>query len=138
MKILIVEDDDISRDTLKQICETNESWEVTVAENGAIAWWLLSAPDGEAFDLMITDLDMPVGGGLDLIKRVRNNRSMSGMQTLVCSGNKDRDLVRELIRLGTNGYILKPYEARAVLDKVNALTASKTHRKIDIALGAGD
>lgn len=138
MKILIAEDDPVGREILRQIFDTKPSYRVTVTDNGAMAWWYLTDPEQDPFDLLISDLDMPVAGGLELIQRVRKAKSLSNLLVLVCSGNKDRDVITELIRVGTNGYILKPYEARDVLAKVESLTANRVHRNISVDLGAGD
>ena len=136
MKILIAEDDPDGRGILQQICETREGWQVTVAENGAVAWWHLSNPDESPYDLLVTDLDMPVASGLDLVRRVRRTRALSNLQVIICSGKKDRDTVHALIKLGTSGYILKPYEAKAVLQKIESLVKDRPIRSINIALGA--
>ncbi len=136
MKILIAEDDATSSKVLSQIFATRTSWEVTVVENGASAWWLLTDPDAESFDLLITDLDMPLLGGLDLVKRVRKTRHLNNMLVVVCSVNKERDIVTELVRNGTNGYILKPFEAKEVLAKIDSMMGNRVHRSISVALGA--
>ena len=138
MRILIAEDDPSGRDLLTQIFQTKITWQTTVTDNGAAAWWLLSDPDGEAFDMPITDLDMPIVGGMDLVRRVRKTRDLNNTLVVICSGNKERDTVKELVKLGANGYILKPYEARDVLAKMEALLANRPYRNISVALGAGD
>ncbi len=137
MRILVVEDEPASRDILTQILETKVSWQTTVVDNGAAGWWHLSDPDEDPYDMMITDLDMPIVGGLDLVKRIRKSRVHSNMLIVVCSGNKDRDVVKELVVNGTNGYILKPYEAKDVLAKIEGLLGNRPHRSISVALGAG-
>lgn len=136
MKILIAEDDATSSKVLSQIFAARTSWEVVVVENGASAWWLLTDPDTEPFDLLITDLDMPLLGGLELVKRVRKTRHLNNMHVVVCSVNKERDIVTELVRNGTNGYILKPFDAKDVLSKVDHLMGNRVHRSISVALGA--
>jgi CheY-like chemotaxis protein len=69
-EILVIEDNDIMQDLLKLMME-KEGHAVKTAENGLIAIDLLKK---HTFDLVITDLIMPVKGGLEIIQLLQNTR----------------------------------------------------------------
>ena len=68
-KILVVEDEDGLRDILK-IVLTDEEYQVETACNGQEAWDLIQS---NTYDLLATDLFMPVMDGAELIHKCRKN-----------------------------------------------------------------
>jgi hypothetical protein len=67
MRILIVDDEPAIRFSLAELLES-EGHQVTVAEHAPAA---LAAPDGQAADLVISDLSMPAMDGMQLLEEVR-------------------------------------------------------------------
>ena len=75
----------------------------------------------QRFDLVITDLNMPVMDGLKLIKRIRSEETTRELPIIVITtegGLEDRKVA---INLGANSYITKPIRAPQVVDTVKAL-----------------
>jgi YesN/AraC family two-component response regulator len=66
-KILVVDDEDIIRDSLFYVLE-KEGYEVQKAENGKTAYEKML---GEHFDLVITDIEMPVMKGTELLEKIK-------------------------------------------------------------------
>lgn len=110
-------------------------WHFEVVDSAAFAWWKLTDPEIDRYDLLITDLRIPNGSGLDLLRRVRSDRQTSSLKVLICSANKDREVMVQMIKQGTSDYILKPYIPREMLQKVGSILADVPHRRIDLALG---
>ena len=132
MRILIAEDDEAGGLLLSSVLRKELNWEVTLTSNGGVAWWHLTDPKTDPYDLLITDLHMPEISGLDLVRRVRATKQVSSLNILVCTANKDRETVKEMIQLRTNGYILKPYQPNAVVEKVREFSSGKIHRRVAI------
>ena len=115
-RILVVDDEEGVRKSLGRILERYRFDVVTVASaSEALAAWADSAG---GFDLLITDLRMPVMGGLELMKRLREMGVTVGM--LAMSGYPEDNLL--MPDAGVR-FIAKPFEVEAIVAQVRELTA---------------
>lgn len=87
-KILIVDDEDLLREILVEDL-TSAGASVLDAANGTIAFDLLQK---EKFDAVVTDIRMPGGSGIKLIKNIKAHFQSEGPQIFVCSGYNDMTL----------------------------------------------
>jgi len=116
MRILVVDDDMISRAVLRNIL-TKRKFEVIEAENATQATRILTADS--PIDLVISDIMMPEVSGLQLLQRIRENPRCKDLPVIMCTARGDRDSVVEAANLKISGYIVKPIVASQVLKKVN-------------------
>lgn len=116
MKILIAEDDELSRMLLRDILEKEPGYEVIEAADGQAAWKLLE--DGLSPDLCILDVMMPFLDGIGLLKKIRAHPRLGGIKVILCSALNDRTTVTQAAALSINYYVIKPYSMRTVLDQV--------------------
>ena len=102
IKILVVDDDPFMRDVLSNIFNA-ERYLVHTAENGEIAYGKCS--QSSDFDLIVSDINMPVMDGLALIEKLRG----AGIETpiIVLSGNNEISTALTAIKAGADGYLLK-------------------------------
>ena len=119
-KILVVEDDSIVADMLKQMLE-RESHDVTVSENGKQALKILQE---EQFpDLIITDVVMPEKDGIEFVRSVR--RQNKQIKIIAISGGGrylDPDYVLQTIKLfGVDIVLSKPLDRQNVLESIDRL-----------------
>jgi CheY-like chemotaxis protein len=128
MKILIAEDDDVSRQLLCGMLESEPSWQVTAVENGALAWAQLSG--GGTFDLVISDLMMPGMDGLDLIGRIRASTRLSALPVILCTALNDRATVTQAASLEVAHYLVKPYRRATVLAKIREIAAQRQDQDV--------
>jgi two-component system chemotaxis response regulator CheY len=75
-------------------------------------------------DLIITDWHMPKMDGLEFIKRVRANNSLSDIPMLMVTAEADRSNVLSAIQAGVNNYITKPFNAIDLQEKVEKIFES--------------
>ncbi|WP_170920311.1 response regulator [Desulfacinum hydrothermale] len=122
VKILIVDDDDVYRDILKDAI-TAEGTELKLASSGEEALELI---DSEPFDILITDLNMPAMDGLTLLKQARQH--LPHLLTIIITGYGSLESAVEAIRQGAYDYIQKPFRidevavaTRNAIDKVRIL-----------------
>lgn len=102
-RILVVEDEPGIRDLLREVF-TLEGYTVSVAEHGEMALNLLLDADNR-FDLMITDVVMPVLDGLSLVRQVHNRQLSEDMPIIVmtgthseeASGLQEQGLIRQVV-----------------------------------------
>ena len=114
MKILVVDDE---KDILKMLAleaEDFEGLELNFAHNGKEALALLEV---NKYDALITDLRMPLMGGIDLLKEIRS-QSIDFKTVFVASGHPKEHHAEDLNGLGPFEYIQKPYDPYAVLGKI--------------------
>lgn len=113
-KILVVDDDPAQRLLLK-MCLQKDHYSVAEAAHGAEAYTILEKePD---IRLVITDLDMPVMNGFDLINEVRDSDLRYRYIIVLTSAEDQGSLVRAL-SLGADDYIAKPVRPDEILLRV--------------------
>lgn len=115
---LVVEDSPMMRQLLVFALSRIPGLTVTEADDGAQALKYLAT---RQFDLVITDINMPVLDGLKVVQRVRSDPKHAHTPIVVITTDKrveDRD---KAIALGANDYITKPIQAPAVVQTVKRL-----------------
>lgn len=131
LKILYVEDDEVTRKyTHSILSEFFDS--IDVSSDGKSAYDMFfdaeiaipsvgipQDPQTQPFDLIITDLKMPKLDGLTFIAKIRQLCQETAI--IVTSAHKDVDYLVETIRLGVDGYILKPIELDSFLDSLSGV-----------------
>jgi putative two-component system response regulator len=111
--ILVVDDESQVRNLLA-LWLTNRGYRSVRAESVAAA---LRCLQSEPIDLITTDINMPGGTGIDLLRQVR--QISPDMAVLMLTGNKDTQTAIEALTAGAFGYLLKPVRAEEFLAQVN-------------------
>jgi PAS domain S-box-containing protein len=104
LKLLYIEDNKDARETTHMILEDFFD-EIVVAVNGQDGYDKFMQND---IDLIITDINMPILNGLDMIYKIRE--SGSNVSILVLSAYNESGYFMESIKLGVEGYLLKPID----------------------------
>ena len=107
-KILVVEDTKDIRDLVQTLLEM-QNYQVIVADNGAMALGMLAK---ESVDLIITDMNMPVMDGLELVRTLRANRYV--VPIILMTANIGISEANGLA-IGANAVIYKPFMGMSVL-----------------------
>src|SRR3989304_4655766 len=113
--ILIVDDEALILLCLER-CLRDEGYNVMAASNGMEAVEVLGRAN---VDLMITDLNMPLMDGFELVNHV--SESNPSMPVVVMSGNLDAEVSRKLFGLGARYCLDKPFEMKELCRRVSAL-----------------
>jgi len=122
MKIVLVDDDEVIRAGMRKIItNAGRDWEVVAeAMDGQIALSKLEEfPDAE---LMITDVRMPIMDGIELIKAVRERGRE--IKIIVLSGYDDFNYVRSAFMGGAVDYLLKPFQKKELLERIEKIEKS--------------
>jgi|UniRef100_A0A832DJ41 two-component system response regulator PilR (NtrC family) len=114
-KILVVDDEEIIRDSISYILES-EGYEVDKAENGKIAYDKIKE---KHFDLVITDIEMPAMKGTELLEKIKTLDPQTAVIIITAFGSLDTAITA--LRNGASDYILKPVEFDELLIKVKRL-----------------
>ncbi|NHZ36374.1 response regulator [Massilia rubra] len=120
MKVLVVDDDIVSRMVLMHLIDACGKYEILEAEDGADAWDQLE--QGLRPAICFCDLRMPRLSGMDLLQRVRADGALGTMPFVLVSSATDRDTVDQASGLGASGYIVKPFQGEQVREHMAGLT----------------
>lgn len=85
------------------------------ADDGVTALPMLKNGD---FDFLITDWNMPGMTGIDLLRAVRADEKLGTLPVLMVTAEAKRDQIIEAAQAGVNGYVVKPFTAQALQEKI--------------------
>jgi two-component system chemotaxis response regulator CheY len=122
MKFLVVDDFSTMRRIVKGLLNELGYSDITEADDGNTALPLLR--DG-AFDFLITDWNMPGMAGLDLLKAVRGDPKLAKLPVLMLTAEAKREQIIEAAQAGVSGYVIKPFTAVTLKEKIDKILASK-------------
>jgi len=122
MKILVADDEEGARDLFHTIL-SDEGYLVTLANDGAEA---LALFNGNDFDLVITDIKMPIMDGLQLVQAIRKTGSKTDVIMVTAYGEVETYL--KAMSLGTAEYINKPIRIKELKRIVHKVLTDKKAR----------
>src|SRR3954466_10408715 len=115
---LIVEDSPMMRQLLVFALARVKNLRVTEADDGVDALRKLT---GARFDIIITDINMPIMDGLKLVKRIRSDETYKDVPIIVVTTEGSQEDRSRALALGANAYITKPIQGPQVVAKVKEL-----------------
>jgi DNA-binding response OmpR family regulator len=116
MKILIAEDDKISREMLHKIL-VNDGNDVTSVDDGVKA---LDSLKREIPDMLVTDWMMPDLDGLELARRVRALDLPGYVYIILLTALTQKERIIEGLDAGADDYVTKPYDKTELLARIRA------------------
>ncbi len=131
-KILVAEDDYAISLAIKTIVNASCECELIMAKDGEAAW---QAVQTHELDLIISDWNMPLITGEELLKNVRGNDQFTNIPFLMLTARSDKDSVIDAIDAGVTEYMHKPFERQALIEKIRKLLSLNTDEPIDDFLG---
>jgi two-component system chemotaxis response regulator CheY len=115
---LIVEDSPMMRQLLVFALSRVKQLKVTEADDGVDGLKKLAAGK---FDIILTDINMPIMDGLKLVKRVRTDPVHKDVPIVIITTESAEEDRQRALSLGANAYITKPIQAPQVIAKVREL-----------------
>jgi len=121
-KILIVDDEPMIRDLLENTMERT-NYSCSFAENGEKALEMIS---GQHFDIVVTDIDMPIMDGIELAKIIKSKFTAD---VIVMTGQIHSYQYDEIINLGASDFVEKPFSPREMVLRINRVTRERNLKK---------
>jgi two-component system chemotaxis response regulator CheY len=118
MKILIVDDFSTMRRIIKNLLRDLGFQNTQEADDGQTALPMLQ---NGSFEFLVTDWNMPGMQGIDLLKAVRADPKLSTLPVLMVTAESKREQIIEAAQAGVNGYIVKPFTAQTLQEKINKI-----------------
>jgi response regulator RpfG family c-di-GMP phosphodiesterase len=120
--ILVVDDSNTIR-TLVEKGLKEVGFEVVKAENGQAGLDFLKG--GRRPDLILSDIDMPVMNGEEFCRTVHMDPVLASIPFVVMSANNDRPIMRRMLQLGADSYLVKPFNIDQLVITVEKLLSDK-------------
>ena len=122
LKFLVVDDFSTMRRIVKNLLQELGYSDITEADDGNTALPLLK---GGSFDILITDWNMPGMPGLELLKAVRADERLAKLPVLMLTAEAKREQIVEAAQAGVSGYVIKPFTAVTLKEKLDKILASR-------------
>ena len=116
MKLLIVDDDGLIRDSLKMMLELEEGWSARTAPDGAQAF---SMCEEDAPDIVLMDIRMPVCDGVAATRNIK--RAYPDVKIVMLTTFADDGYIASAIDAGAEGYLLKSTPADGIIERIRAV-----------------
>ncbi len=146
IQVLLVDDDALTLELHRTYLERLEGFRVVAECTGARAAVsaILERPPAEGIDLVLLDMTMPDGTGLDVLRHVRARAA--DVDVIAVTGVRDADVVRQMVALGVAQYLIKPFafavfrerleQYRAYRERARDASGPATQSEIDAMLSA--
>lgn len=118
IKILVVDDFSTMRRIVKNLLKQLNYENIEEAEDGVQAYSKLKSG---VFGFVITDWNMPNMDGLELLSKIRSDPELKNMPVLMVTAEAEKDKVITAIKAGVNNYIVKPFTAEVLKEKMDKI-----------------
>jgi two-component system chemotaxis response regulator CheY len=122
MKFLVVDDYSTMRRIVKNLLHDLGYLQVSEADDGSTALPMLKSG---TYDFLITDWNMPGMPGLELLKAVRADDRLARLPVLMLTAEAKREQIVEAAQAGVNGYVIKPFTAATLKEKIDKILESR-------------
>ncbi|WP_034411369.1 chemotaxis response regulator CheY [Candidatus Photodesmus anomalopis] len=118
MKIIIVDDFSTMRRIVKNLLRELGFNNTQEADDGLTALPMLKKG---GFEFVVTDWNMPGMQGIDLLRNIRSDLQLKHLPVLMITAEAKREQIIEAAQAGVNGYIIKPFTAATLKEKVEKI-----------------
>ena len=126
MKILVVDDFSTMRRIVKSLLTELGFSEFDEADDGSTAWPLIQTGK---YDFIVSDWNMPEMTGIELLQRVRASESLKHTPFLLITAEAKRSQILDAAQAGVDGYIVKPFSAATLNNKIEKIFERIGERK---------
>ncbi len=117
-KVLVVDDSSVMRQIIKKNLKELGFGDITDAEDGAVG---LKKLGDTPVDLVVSDWNMPKMTGIEFLKAVRADDKLKGIAFIMVTSEADKANIMEAVQAGVNQYIVKPFHANQLEEKIQAV-----------------
>ena len=118
MKILVVDDFSTMRRIIKNLLKDLGFSNIQEADDGSTALPMLQQGD---FDFVVTDWNMPGMQGIDLLRAIRADDKLKHLPVLMVNAEAKKEQIVAAAQAGVNGYVVKPFTAATLKEKLDKI-----------------
>ena len=123
LNVLIVDDQNSVRQMTRMILEEIGVRTIHEADNGKNA---LAVSSVQPLDLVISDFNMPEMDGIEFLRAMRGHPMSRKVPFILLTGRGDRELVVKAAQAGANNYLIKPFTAAILREKIEQVIGKLT------------
>ncbi len=127
INILVVDDFSTMRRIVKNLLVELGFSNLDEADDGSTAWPMIQTGK---YDFIISDWNMPEMTGLELLKKVRSTDPFKNMPFMLITAEQKRSQILHAAEAGVDGYIVKPFTAHTLQEKINKIADRKALTKM--------
>jgi two-component system chemotaxis response regulator CheY len=120
--VLVVDDFSTMRRIVSNLLKEAGFGRIAEAEDGSIA---LRKLESETFQFVVSDWNMPNLTGLELLKAVRHSEKLQHLPFLLITAEARKENIVEAAQAGADGYIVKPFTAAILSQKIEGILKRK-------------
>jgi len=125
INILVVDDFSTMRRIVKNLLKELGFSKFDEADDGSTAWPMVQTGK---YDFIVSDWNMPEMTGIELLKRVREDENLKETPFLLITAEAKRSQILEAAQAGVDGYIVKPFTAATLNEKIHKIAERKSDR----------
>lgn len=118
MRFLVVDDSSTMRRILRNSLKAVGFDDTLEAENGEGA---LARLQTDKVDFVITDWNMPVMNGIELVAAMRNNPALKATPVLMVTTMAEKENILQAMQAGVTNYVVKPFDAATLKKKIDQI-----------------
>jgi two-component system, chemotaxis family, chemotaxis protein CheY len=123
IKVLVVDDMSTMRRIVKNVLKQIGYSNIEEAENGQEGLKKLKTG---GFGLVVSDWNMPVMMGIDMLRAIRADPELKSLPVLMVTAEAQKENIIEAVQAGVSNYVVKPFTPDALLEKLQKIFAKKT------------
>ena len=128
MRILVIDDSEVMLVYIRESLKSIGIKKIRIVKNGKAALEILKSSTELndhrfMYNLIICDWLMPDMSGLEVLKQIKSNKDMSDIPFIMLTSVKEREMVSEAIAAGVSSYILKPFTADTLYEKIEIINS---------------
>jgi len=127
IKVLVVDDMSTMRRIVKNLLKQIGFSDMVEAENGQDALTKLKVGD---IGLIVSDWNMPVMQGIELLRSVRADPELKHIPFLMVTAEAQKENIIEAVQAGVSNYVVKPFTAEALQGKLEKIFANAQPAKV--------
>ncbi len=124
IKVLVVDDMSTMRRIVKNVLKQIGYTDMAEAENGEDALKKLRVG---GYGLVVSDWNMPVMTGIELLRAIRADPELKHLPVLMVTAEAQKENIMEAVQAGVNNYVVKPFTAEALQEKLNKIFEKLAH-----------
>ncbi len=123
MKVLVIDDMATMRKIIKNMLGQIGFKNLQEADDGATAWPMIQEAhaNGEPFEFIVSDWNMPQMTGLDLLKNIRASDNFKHLPFLMITAEAEQGNVVIAVKAGVSNFIVKPFSAQVLKEKIDKI-----------------
>ncbi len=118
MRVLVVDDFSTMRRIVRNILRQLGFNNVVEADDGSTAWEVLNR---EKIDFIVSDWNMPIMTGIELLRKVRSSENLSEIPFLMVTAEAQQENILEAVQAKVSNYIVKPFTADTMKQKIDKI-----------------